>query len=254
MSYIVCRNCKKFVEVDDLIPLNFDKCDKCGHTLEFAGTNSELQLILNDIYLPEVSDKKICSDCKSENPREAVYCLKCGSTSFQLQYDIGGFNQNMAKMGNNTNEEGIPNSAIIIQTGLPSFSPKNSILFRLFSLIIGLIDFFFFALIGVQLVLGSSEMPADILAFVTQHLTPLMIVISVSLVLAGLMSVLVIPKMTYRDSLETSSTIGLVVGIATILASKDILTIIVAMVFCSVLSGIGGLLGEFIIHKLLRKF
>lgn len=251
MSYIVCRNCKKFVEVDDLTPLNFDKCDKCGHTLEFAGTNADLHFILNDIIVPEISYQKICSSCKSSNPREAAYCLKCGSTSFQLQYDIESLNK--IQKGMNINSADInPQPTIIIKTGKSTFSPKNSILFRSFSLLIGLIDFLFFSLIGVQFVLGSSEMPANVMAFVTQHLTPLMLVISVSLILAGIMSVAVIPKMSYRDSLETSSTIGLVVGIATLLVSNDIVTVIVAIIFCSILSGIGGLLGEFLINKLIR--
>lgn len=252
MSYIVCRNCKKFVEVDDLTPLNFDKCDKCGHTLEFAGTNTDLHLILNDFIVPEISYQKICSSCKSSNPREAAYCLKCGSTNFQLQYDIESLNKFQNDMNVNSADVNNPQQTIVIKTGLTTFSPKNSILFRLFSLIIGLIDFLFFSLIGVQFVLGTSEMPANVMAFVTQHLTPLMLVISVSLILAGLMSVIVIPKMSYRDSLETSSTIGFVVGVATLLVSHNIITVIVAIIFCSILSGIGGLLGEFIINKILR--
>lgn len=115
---------------------------------------------------------------------------------------------------------------------------------------IGLVDFFFFSLIGIQLVLGSAELPADVMAFATQNMYPLMAVICTSLILAGIMSVMIIPRMSYKDSMEISSSIGIVVGLITFIATKDLYTVILSIIFCSILSGIGGLIGEFIIHKL----
>lgn len=250
MSYIVCRNCKKFVKVDEKAPLNFDKCDKCGHTLEFAGNDTELNMMLNDIVIPKISYQKVCASCKKLNPRETAACLHCGSTKLQLQYDMESI-QNSQNLILNKNEQ--PTQTIIIRAG-SNFNPRNSILFRLFSLIIGLIDFFFFALLGIQLLWGSEEIPADLMAFATQNVQPLMIIICISLILAGIMSVMIIPKMSYRDSLETSSTVGMVIGLITLIASKDLLTVVISIVFCSILSGIGGLIGEYIIHKLTSHF
>jgi hypothetical protein len=91
------------------------------------------------------------------------------------------------------------------------------------------------------------------MAFVTQNLYPLMAIISVSLILAGLMSVMIIPKMSYRDSVETSATIGVVVGLITFVVSKDLLTLIVSIIICTILTSIGGLIGEYIIHRLTRS-
>lgn len=64
------------------------------------------------------------------------------------------------------------------------------------------------------------------------------------------MSVMIIPRMSYKDSMEISSSIGIVVGLITFIATKDLYTVILSIIFCSILSGIGGLIGEFIIHKL----
>ena len=251
MSYIVCRSCKKFVEVDEKLPLSFDKCDNCGHTLEFAVNDMELKMILNDVIIPEVSYNKVCSSCHSLNPRETGACLHCGSTNLHLQYDLdsipnfNGFDLNKNNDSNNT-------QAIIIQAR-PTFSPRNSLLFRLFSLMIGLIDFFFFSLIGIQFIMGSSEIPSNLMAFATQNMYPLMGVICLSLVLSGIMSVMIIPSMSYKDSMEISSSVGIVVGLITLIASKDLITVIISIIFCSILSGIGGLIGEFIIHKLTNR-
>ena len=49
MSFIVCRSCKKFVEVDEKLPLNFYKCENCGHTLEFAANETELKMKPKDV-------------------------------------------------------------------------------------------------------------------------------------------------------------------------------------------------------------
>ncbi|RAP53199.1 MAG: hypothetical protein BZ138_01540 [Methanosphaera sp. rholeuAM270] len=253
MSYIVCRNCKNFVEVDEKVPLSFDKCEKCGHIMEFAPNNTELNIVLEDIQVPELSSQKVCMSCHSMNPRETGACLHCGSTNLHFQYDFESF-KNFQKVNGIQNDLDLTNQAntIIIQAS-PTFSPKRNILFRLFSLMIGLIDFFFFSVVGLELVLGSSEFPADIMAFVTQNLYPLMAIISVSLILAGLMSVMIIPKMSYRDSVETSATIGVVVGLITFVVSKDLLTLIVSIIICTILTSIGGLIGEYIIHRLTRS-
>ncbi|HIJ15527.1 MAG TPA: hypothetical protein HA277_03905 [Methanosphaera sp.] len=251
MSFIVCRSCKNYVEVDEKQPLSFDKCEKCGHTLEFAENESELKMILNDVTIPKLSYNKICFSCKSVNPRETGACLHCGSTDLHMQYDLNSFPE-FAKFNNNQANDSNNTQTIIIQAS-PQFTPKNSLLFRLFSLLIGLVDFFFFSLLGVQLILGSSELPSDVMAFATQNMYPLMGVICLSLILAGIMSVMIIPRMSYRDSMEISSSVGLVVGLVTLLASKDLLTVIISVVLCSLLSGIGGLIGEYIIHKLTRR-
>lgn len=251
MSFIVCRNCKKFVEVDEKQPLNFDKCDNCGHIMEFAANDTELNFVLNGVIIPDISPKKICASCNSENPRETGACLHCGSTNLHLLYDMESIEKAENVQYANP-EENVPTTTIIIQAG-PSFSPKNSILFRLFSLMIGLIDFFFFSLLGIQLILGGADLPSDIMAFATQNLYPLMAVISISLILAGIMSVMIIPKMSYRDSLETSSTLGIVIGLVTLFASRDIVTVVTSIILCSIFAGLGGLIGEFIIHKILRR-
>lgn len=252
MSYIVCRNCKKFIKVDETIPLSFDKCENCGHILEFVANDNELGMVLNDIQMPKISDQKICLACNSLNPRETGACLHCGSTNLHFKYDVESFQDFQESSGIVTDIDfSEPNKTIIIQAN-PKFSPKNSFIFRIFSLIIGLIDFFFFSFVGLQLILGTSEIPSDVMAFATQNLYPLMLIISVSLVLAGLMSVLIIPKMSYRDSLVTSSTIGVVVGLITLLASKDLVTLVVSILVCTFLTGIGGLIGEYIIHRLTR--
>ena len=265
MSYIVCRNCKKFVEVDENVPLNFDKCDNCGHTLEFASNDTELNMMLNNIFMPKLSYTKICASCNSLNPRETGACLHCGSTNLRLEYDLDSFNDSQQMhFPDNLNDsqqmhfqdnlnKGVNTRTIIIRTG-PSFSPKNSLIFRSLSLLVGLIDFFFFSLLGIQFIMGSSEIPSDLMAFATQNMYPLMGVIGLSLILSGIMSVMIIPRMSYKDSLETSSTIGIAVGLITLIATRDIVTVIVSIVFCSLLAGFGGLIGEFIIHKLSSRF
>ncbi len=251
MSFIVCRSCKNYVEVDEKLPLSFDKCEKCGHILEFAENETELKMVLNDIVLPKLSYNKICFSCKSVNPRETGACLHCGSTDLHMQYDLNSI-PDFSAFANNQTDNSNNTQTIIIQAN-PQFSPKNSLLFRLFSLLIGLVDFFFFSLLGIQLILGSSELPKDVMAFAVQNMYPLMGVICLSLILAGIMSVLIVPRMSYRDSMEISSSVGMVVGLVTLLASKDLVTVILSVVLCSLLSGIGGLIGEFIIHKLTRR-
>jgi RNA polymerase subunit RPABC4/transcription elongation factor Spt4 len=248
MSFIVCRSCKKFVEVDETLPLNFDKCDNCGHTLEFAVNDMELKMILNNLTIPDVSYNKICASCHSLNPRETGACLHCGSTNLQLQYDLDSIS-NFNGFGTD-GKNGLDNTQTIIIQTRPAVSPRNSLLFRLFSLMIGLVDFFFFSLIGIQIILGSSELPSNVMAFATQNMYQLTAVISLSLILAGIMSVMIIPRMSYKDSIEMSSSIGVVVGLVTLIASKDLLIVIMSIILCSILSGIGGLIGEFIIHKL----
>lgn len=87
MSFIVCRSCKKFVEVDEKLPLNFYKCENCGHTLEFAANETELKMILNDITLPEISYNKICASCNSLNPRNRrMFTLWFYKFTFTVQF------------------------------------------------------------------------------------------------------------------------------------------------------------------------
>lgn len=253
MSYIVCRNCKNYEEVDDNQPLNFYKCTNCGHTLEFAGDNTELHFILQDVQFPKLNYNKICLNCNSTNPREAVACLHCGSSDLQFQYDFDsfdGFEGMTFGQGGENFQSDVQPRIIIKQVNV---SPTSNLLFRLISLIVGLIDFFFFTMIGIQFVLGSSEVPADVFAFVSQNLYSIMIIICVSLILSGLLSILVFPRMSYGDAVKTSSTIGVIVGLSTILVSKNLLVIIVAMVFCTLFSSLGGLIGEFLIHKIFSK-
>ncbi|WP_323735403.1 hypothetical protein PXD04_05695 [Methanosphaera sp. ISO3-F5] len=220
--------------------------------MEFVPNNTELNMVLNNIHIPKVSYNKICLSCNSMNPRETGACLHCGSTNLHFQYDLNSFQDFQKSTGLVSDIDfSDSNKTIIIQAN-PNFSPKNSILFRIFSLIIGLIDFFFFSLVGFQFILGSSELPTDIMAFATQNISSLMLIISVSLILSGIMSVLIIPKMSYKDSLTTASTVGVVVGLITLFASKDLLTLIVSIVICTILTGIGGLIGEYIIHRLTR--
>lgn len=253
MSYIVCRNCKNFFEVDESQPLSYEKCEKCGHTLEFAGDYPELRMILDNIQIPEIKYNKICASCNAINPRESPFCKKCGSTEFYLQYDMESIRRhNDAVDDVFQNSAQNPNGPTIVVKQV-NFSPKKSILFRIISLMIGLIDFFFFTMIGIQLLFGSSEVPTDILAFVSQNLTPLMVIISLSLILSGILSIMVFPKMSYRDSAEVAATIGLVVGLSTVLVSKDFLVVLVSIVYCIIFSAIGGLLGEFIVNKIFRR-
>ncbi len=247
----MCPNCKNYVEVDEKLPLSFDKCEKCGHLLEFADNETELKMLLNGIVLPKLSYNKICFSCHSLNPRETGACLHCGSTDLHMQYDLDSI-PDFANFANDQTNDSNNTQTIIIQAG-PQFSPKNSLLFRMFSLLIGLVDFFFFSLLGIQLILGSSELPKDVMAFATQNMYPLTGVICLSLILAGLMSVLIIPRMSYKDSMEISSSVGMVVGLVTLIATKDLMTVILSVILCSLLSGIGGLIGEFIIHKLTRR-
>lgn len=252
MSYIVCRNCKNYIEVDETIPLSFDKCQNCGHILEFVANENELNMVLNDIQMPKISYNKICLTCHSLNPRGTVACLHCGSTNLHFQYDMESFQDFQESSGIQTNIDlSQPEKTIILQAS-PNFSPKNSLIFRIFSLLIGLIDFFFFSLLGFQLIFGSTVLPTDVMTFATQNLTSLMLIISLSLILSGVMSVLIIPKMTYKDSLVTSSTIGVVIGFITLIASRDLVTLLVSIILCTILTGIGGLIGEFIIHRLTR--
>lgn len=250
MSYVVCRSCKKYVKVNENIPLNFDKCDNCGHKLEFAGSDNELNMVLHDVKLPEISYNKVCADCHSLNPRETGACLHCGSTNLRFQYNMDSLkdfqNVNSSVDGGDVNQQP---QTIIIRAN-PNFSPKNSILFRIFSLIIGLIDFFFFSLVGIELMFGTSQIPADVMGFVSQNIVSLSLIIAIALMLAGLMSVMIIPRMSYKDSVETSSTIGVVVGLFTLMVSKDLISIIISILICTVLTSIGGLIGEYIIHKL----
>lgn len=260
MSYVVCRNCKRFVRVNDNAPLVFDKCENCGHTLEFASDEQELQLILKNINLPKVSYHKVCSVCKSINPRETGACLYCGSTKFQLQYDLDSLRQYQESINNinrtYTNQEGsnqqFPNQQIIINPQVASVSW----VFRLISVVLGIIDFFFFALIGVGFIVGDKTIPSTTVAmmpFIMQNMQSLTIVLIASLIIAGILSVFVLPRMSYRQSFQNSSLIGIIVGLITLAVSKNITVIIGAVIVCGLVTGFGGLIGEMIVQQLSKR-
>lgn len=259
MSYVVCRNCKRFVRVNENAPLVFDKCENCGHTLEFASDEQELQLILKGINLPEVSYHKVCSVCKSINPRETGSCLYCGSTKFQLQYDLNSLKQYQDSINNINrtyiNQEGsnqFPNQQIRINPQIASVSWT----FRLISVVLGIIDFFFFALIGVGFIIGDETIPsttATMMPFIMQNIQSLTIVLIASLIIAGILSVFVLPRMSYRQSFQNSSLIGIVVGLITLAVSKNITVIVVAVIGCGLVTGFGGLIGEVIVQQLSKR-
>ncbi|RAP44643.1 hypothetical protein [uncultured Methanosphaera sp.] len=257
MSYIVCPNCKRFVKVNDSAPLAFDKCENCGHVLEFAADEQELQFILRGIELPKISYYKICSNCKSVNPRETGTCLYCGGTRFQLQYDmdsVNKYNQSIRNMAGVSSTDSQQNN-----THQFSYTSQGDIhtnwLFRVVAMILGVIDFFFFALVGLGFIVDESNLPsstAEIMTFVSQNMESLMIILVGSLLIAGILAVFILPRMSYKDSFTTSSTIGLIIGIITITVSRDVLVILSSIVVCGIITGIGGVIGEFIVQKLTK--
>ncbi|WP_455646182.1 hypothetical protein [Methanosphaera sp.] len=256
MSYIVCRNCKRFIKVNENMPLVFDKCENCGHTLEFACDEQELQFILRGIDLPQVSYNKICSKCKSINPRETGSCLYCGSTDFQLQYDmesIQKYNESINRLSGNSGDQQVQGQPQII---INSQNVSPNWLFRIIALIIGVIDFFFFSFVGLGFIIDENTIPTTtegMVSFVTQNLEPIMLVIIASLLIAGILAMFILPKMSYKDSFQTSSLIGVVVGLITLMVSRDIAVVVISIVMCAIITGIGGLVGELLVQKVFRR-
>lgn len=247
MNYIVCRNCKRVIEVKENTPLVFDKCENCGHTLEFAADNRDLQFILNDVEVPKIAYHKICAKCKSLNPRETGACLFCGSTSFKYQYDLDSLNK--YKNSLNLNQMQMTNMSDNYQQSI-----SNNWLYRILALILGIIDFFFVVMIGLGLIIGDGPLPTDSMTFIMQHLNMMMIVLIVALFVSGFLSIFILPKMKYKDSFMLSGLLGLIIGLITIITTTDILVIIPSMVLCAIITGIGGLVAQFIVHKIIGRF
>lgn len=251
MSFIVCRNCKRFVQVDVNMPLNFDKCQNCGHVLEFAGDDKDLNYIINDIDVPKISYNKICASCNSINPRETGSCLFCGSNSFHLQYDEDSVNR-YNKSVNDMQERG---SAVIIQTG--SNVTKLPFFIKLISVAIGLVDFFFFAYVGLQFTIDLSSVTSlsqtELLAYLSPYATNLTMVLVGSLLLSGILATFVIPKISYKQAFRLTSVIGILIGLSTLYLHMGISIIVTAIIFCGLFTGIGGIVGEAIVHYLISK-
>ncbi len=217
--------------------------------LKFAKDETELKFLLSGIEMPEVSYEKVCKSCKSENPRQTGACLYCGSTDFALKLDedsVKRYNQSM---------QNAQNIKIITpgQNAQASLSGPGRIIFYIISLFIGFIDFLFFSMIGVSMVLGNTPMPETteaIMAFATQNMTSLSIVVVASLLLSGIFAVFVLPSMSYKSSFKLAVAIGLLIGLAIMFMSGNILYGFISMLLCAVLTGIGGVIGEFIVHKL----
>ena len=251
MTYIVCRNCKRFSKVNVNLPLNFDKCENCGHTLEFAGDERELQFVLNDIDLPKISYNKLCSVCKSVNPRETGACLYCGSTSFLLQYDLDSVNkyqQSLDNLNNNGNE------FIKQESAITQGSKNINWVFKIFSIFIGLIDFLLFASIGIELFIGDVNLlSGNVMLFTQKYFIELILITISSLIISGILSIFVLPKMSYKNSFLTSASIGIIIGIITGIISQSPLVFIIGALLFGCLTGIGGVIGELIVRQLLRR-
>lgn len=243
MSYLACRKCKKFHVISAENPLSFDKCENCGGILEFAGNKRELQFILNNIEMPKITYDKICTACKSKNPRETGTCLYCGNSQFMLHYDensINNFNVAMQKISvNNSNN-----------TKLNSKKP-NRIGNILLSLIIGITDFIFLTILGINLVLG--EVTSVNMELIQAHFVPLSIVVFLSLFIAGILSIFVIPKSNYKQSFLISALIGMFVGASCGIISSNIMIALGGLILFGAVSGFGGIIGSLLIKKLSKK-
>lgn len=246
MSYIVCRNCKKFVTADESHPLNFDKCQNCGHTLEYACDDTELNCIVNNIEMPKVAYHKICATCNSLNPRQTGMCLFCGSSTFLLQYDADSVNRY-----NKSIESLNDNPAVVVQVR----NQRNmaSLFLKALSVIVGLFDFLFFFAIGIEYTIGLSKVEKNPMLIVSQNYVTISLVLVASLLLSGFLISFVLPRVSYKDSFKLSSVVGIIIGLSTILVVKDILMVAFAILFCAFLSGLGGLLGELLVHTILKR-
>lgn len=247
MCYVVCRNCKRYTKVDGSAPLSFDKCENCGHLQEFAENDKELQYILKGIEKPKVTYNKRCKACNSINPRETGTCLFCGSTEFYYQYDMNSLNQYQKTMS------GLTNPYIPQQNSNNTKKVHINLGFRVFSLFIGLTDFIFFLLIGIQLVLGDINITVNPLSIVSQHFQPLLAILIISLFLSGLLSIFAMPRMSYKDSFKIGGTLGIIIGIVTGILSKNVQVFILGVILFGILTGIGGLVGEYIVQAITKK-
>lgn len=244
MSYIVCKNCKKILEVADDIPLNFHKCEDCGHVLKFAGDANELNCIINDIEIPEITYEKICSSCKSLNPRQTGACLFCGATDFQYQYDadsVRRYNESVSNLKNPTQ--------IVVTKPL---SGITSSFFKIISILVGVFDFLFFFFIGVEYTIGIEIAQQNPMAVAMQNSTLLSLILFSSLILAGFLVSFVLPRVSYKEVFKISSCVGIIVGCVALVSMGDILLGLVAVLIFGVASGFGGFLGELLVHKILK--
>lgn len=266
MSYVVCQKCKRFTQVNPNAPMNFNKCQNCGHTLKFAKNQTELNLLLNGIEMPEVAYEKVCRTCKSTNPREVGACMYCGSTDFTMQYDqesLNKYNQNMKKVRNmvSTNpemaKEAFPDMNIPIsgQNMEIKLNSSQKLIYTMISVIMGFIDFMFFAMVGLFLVIGDKPIPQTteaLMPFMMQNITSIAIVSIVALILAGLCSIMIFPPMKYKSAFKTSAITGLVIGLSTLTTGYGIAICLGSMIMASIITGIGGIIGEFCIRKLTK--
>ena len=103
-----------------------------------------------------------------------------------------------------------------------------------------------------------SELNINILdisqTIVQGYFNMMMIVLIVALFVSGFLSIFILPKMKYKDSFMLSGLLGLIIGLITIITTTDILVIIPSMVLCAIITGIGGLVAQFIVHKIIGRF
>ncbi|AWX32527.1 hypothetical protein [Methanosphaera sp. BMS] len=246
MSYIVCRNCKNVVIPDESQPLNFDKCHNCGHVLEYARDNTELNCIMNNIEIPKIAYHKICAKCHSLNPRQTGMCLFCGSTRFLLQYDansVNNYNKSIENLSDN------PEMVVMVHNQ----HNLASLFLKILSVIVGLFDFLFFFAIGIEYTLGLANVQKNPMLAVSQNYATISLILVLSLLLAGFLISFVLPRVSYKDSFKLSSLVGIIVGLSTVLVVKDIPMMLIAILFCGFLSGLGGFIGELLVHKILNR-
>jgi len=120
-----------------------------------------------------------------------------------------------------------------------------------------LVDFFFFAFVGLQLTIDlsaiSSLNPADVIAYITPHANNITLVIVASLLLSGILATFIIPRISYKQAFKLTSVIGIIIGLSTLYLNMGIGVLIASIIFCGLFTGLGGLIGEAVVHFLLSK-
>ncbi|MCD7781362.1 MAG: hypothetical protein LUG89_01500 [Methanosphaera sp.] len=259
MSYIVCPKCKHYHRVNENTPLVYDKCENCGETYEFVGDDQELRLMLQGKCMPKISYKKRCDKCRSINPKETGACLYCGSTSFNYVMDNSSGNayqQVIRKIQDpNVKAEDIINDPMADQVMMNYVRTSN--IYKAMSIIIGLMDFFFFITIGMTFLFDINTLPTTVesaLPFILENQVRLICLLLGSLVLSGFICSFMQPRMNYSSSFKVAAIIGIIIGLFTLSLSMDIVLTIMVMVMCGIITGVGGVFGELIVHKLSRKY
>ena len=173
-------------------------------------------------------------------------CLFCGSSTFLLQYDADSVNR-YNKSIENLND----NPAVVVQVR----NQRNmaNLFLKALSVIVGLFDFLFFFAIGIEYTIGLSKVEKNPMLIVSQNYVTISLVLVASLLLSGFLISFVLPRVSYKDSFKISSVVGIIIGVSTILVVKDILMVAFAILFCAFLSGLGGLLGELLVHTILKR-